>query len=42
VNQAPAAAKVMAALLDKLRSASAPGHRGGLVLVRTMTEKSGG
>jgi hypothetical protein len=39
VNQHPAAAKVLAALLEKLRSASARGRRGGLALVRTMTEK---
>jgi hypothetical protein len=37
VNQQPAAAKVLAALLDKFRSASAGGRRGGLALVRTMT-----
>jgi hypothetical protein len=37
----PPAAKVLASLLDKLRSASAPGLRGGLALVRTMTEKDG-
>lgn len=41
INQQPAAAKVLAALLDKLRSASAHGRRGGLALVRTMTEKGG-
>jgi hypothetical protein len=41
VNQQPAAAKVLAALLDKLRSASARGRRGGLAVVRTMTEKGG-
>ena len=41
VNQQPAAAKVLAALLDKLRSASARGRRGGLALVRTMAEKGG-
>jgi hypothetical protein len=37
VNQQPAPAKVLAALLDKFRSASAGGRRGGLALVRTMT-----
>jgi hypothetical protein len=37
----PAAAKVLAALLDKLRSASARGRRGGLALIRTMAEKGG-
>jgi hypothetical protein len=36
-----AAAKVLSALLDKLHSASARGRRGGLALVRTMTEKGG-
>jgi hypothetical protein len=41
VNQQPAAAKVLAAMLEKLRSASARGRRGGLALVRTMTEKGG-
>lgn len=40
VNQKPAAAKVLAALLDKLRSASARGSRGGLAVVRTMTDVS--
>ena len=40
-NQRAAAAKVLAALLDKLRSASGRGRRGGLALVRTMTEKGG-
>jgi hypothetical protein len=39
VNQQPAAAKVLAGLLDKLRSASACGRRGHLAAVRTMTEK---
>lgn len=38
----PPAAKVLATLLDKLRSVSAPGRRGGLALARTMTKKSGG
>jgi hypothetical protein len=41
VSSQPAAAKVLAGLLDKLRSASARGRRGGLALVRTMTEKGG-
>jgi hypothetical protein len=41
INQQPAAAKVLGALLEKLRSASAPGRRGGLAVVRTMTEKGG-
>ncbi|MGO8963739.1 hypothetical protein [Mycobacterium sp.] len=41
VNQQPAAAKVLAGMLDRLRSASAHGRRGGLALVRTMTEKGG-
>jgi hypothetical protein len=35
------AAKVLASLLDKLRSASARGRRGHSALVRTMTEKGG-
>jgi hypothetical protein len=39
-SHAPAA-KVLVALLDKLRSASALRRRGGLSLVRTMTEKGG-
>jgi hypothetical protein len=38
-NQQPAAAKVLAALLDRLRSASAHGHRRNLALVRAMTDK---
>jgi hypothetical protein len=42
LNQQPAAAKVLTSLLDKLASASARGRRGGLAVVRTMTEKSGG
>jgi hypothetical protein len=41
VSIQPAAAKVLAALLDKLRSASAHGRRGALALVRTMTETGG-
>jgi hypothetical protein len=39
VSSQPAAAKVLAALLDKLRSASASGHRGHLALVRTMNDR---
>jgi hypothetical protein len=35
-------AKVLAALLEKLRSSSARGRRGGLAVVRTMTERKGG
>ena len=41
VNQQPAAAKVLAVMLEKLRSVSARGRRGGLAVVRTMTEKGG-
>ena len=41
VNQQPAAAKVLGTRLDKLRSASARGRRGGLAVVRTMTGKHG-
>ena len=37
----PPAAKVLAASLDKLRSASTHGRRGRLALVRTMTKKGG-
>ena len=33
------AAKALASLLDRLRSASAQGRRGNLAVVRTMTEK---
>ena len=40
-NSSPAAAKVLGALLEKLRSASAQGRPGGLALVRTITEKGG-
>jgi hypothetical protein len=40
VNHQPAAAKVLGAVLEKLYSATACGHRGNLALVRTMTEKS--
>ena len=39
VSTQPAAAKVLVALLEKLRSVSVRGPRGGLALVRTMTEK---
>jgi hypothetical protein len=38
VPSQPAAAKVLAGLLDKLRSTSARGRHAGLALVRTMTE----
>jgi hypothetical protein len=41
VNQQPAAAKVLAALLDKLHSASAQRRRGNLALVRSLTDKGG-
>jgi hypothetical protein len=41
VNQQPAAAKVLASLLEKLRSVSASGRRGNLALVKSMTKKSG-
>jgi hypothetical protein len=37
VSTQPAAAKLLAALLDKLRSTSAGGRRGGLALVKSMT-----
>lgn len=40
LNQQPAAAKVLGALLEQLRSASAPGGRGSLAVVRAMS--SGG
>jgi hypothetical protein len=40
-NQAPAAAKALVSVLDKLRSASARGRRGHLSSVRTMTQKGG-
>lgn len=40
-NQQPAAAKVLSTLLDKLRSSSSYGRRGGLQLVRAMTDKNG-
>jgi len=41
VNQQPAAAKVLASLLDKLRSAQARNRRGRLAVVRTMSDKGG-
>jgi hypothetical protein len=41
VNQHAAAAQVLSALLDKLRAVSARSRRGGLAVVRTMTEKGG-
>ena len=41
INQQPAAAKVLAALLEKLRSASARGRCGGLAVVREMTNELG-
>jgi hypothetical protein len=41
IDQQPAAAKVLAALLEKLRSASARGRRGGLAVVREMTNELG-
>jgi len=40
VSSQPAAAKALAAPLDKLRSASARGSRGCLAVVRTMTDIS--
>jgi hypothetical protein len=41
INQHLAAAKTLATLLEKLRAASPRGRRGGLAVVRTMTEKGG-
>jgi hypothetical protein len=41
ISQQPAAAKTLATLLDKPRSASVRGRRGNLALVRTMTAKDG-
>jgi hypothetical protein len=41
VSCQPAAAKVLAAMLDKLRTAGAQGRRGRLSLVKSMTEKGG-
>lgn len=38
VSTQPAAAKVLVALLEKLHTASVRGRRGGLAVVRTMTE----
>ena len=40
VNQGPAAAKVLTSLLDKLHQAGAPGRRGHLAVVRTMTTRA--
>jgi hypothetical protein len=40
VNQQPAAAKVLATMLNQLHTAAARGRRGNLALVRSMTEKS--
>jgi hypothetical protein len=40
LSSQPPAAKVLAALLDKLHSASASGRRGHLALVRTMIERN--
>jgi hypothetical protein len=37
----PAAAKVLAALLDKLHSVGAQSRRGRLAVVRTLTERGG-
>jgi hypothetical protein len=42
VNQQPAAAMALAALLDKLRSASARWRRGGLGLMRAMSSSDQG
>jgi hypothetical protein len=39
--QPPAAAKVLASLLDKLHSASARDRRGRLAVARTLTERGG-
>jgi hypothetical protein len=39
VSSQPAAAKVLTSLLDKLRSASAPNHRGRLRVVRAMSPR---
>jgi hypothetical protein len=39
VNQQPAAAKTLASLLDKLRTAGAQRRRGNLAVVRALTEK---
>jgi hypothetical protein len=40
ISSQPAAAKVLAALLDKLHSASARGRRGRLAVVKSMTANS--
>jgi hypothetical protein len=40
INQQPAAAKVLAAMLEKLHSASARGRRGNLSVVKSMTTSS--
>ena len=37
----PAAAKVLAVMLDKLATASAGGRRGRLSVIKSMTEKGG-
>jgi hypothetical protein len=42
INQHAAAAKVLSTSLDKLRSASVRGRRGGLSVVHEMTGKDGG
>jgi hypothetical protein len=41
VSSQPSAAKVLAAVLDKLRSASAQNRGGRLAVVRTLTERRG-
>lgn len=41
VGGQPAAAKVLAALLDKLRQSAAPGRRGHFAAARTMTKNGG-
>ena len=41
VNRQPAATKVLAAMLHKLRSTAAQGRRGRLAVVRTLTERGG-
>jgi hypothetical protein len=41
VSSQPSAAKVLASLLDKLRSASAQNRRGRLAVVRTMSDRGG-
>jgi hypothetical protein len=40
ISSQPTAAKVLAGLLDKLRSASAPCRRGHLALVKSMATSS--